>query len=128
MATEQKAFSVGTQLANADLSAKQFYAVKLANASGVAQVALATAAGEGIFGILQNKPVSGAVADVCVLGVTKAVAGAAITSGAQIMTTAAGKVITAATAGSAVIGWALESAGADGEVITICLTAGGDIV
>lgn len=128
MATEQKCFSVGTQLANADLSAKQFYAVKLADASGVAQVALASSAGEGIFGILQNKPTSGLPADVCVLGVTKAVAGAAITSGAQVMTNASGKIITAATAGSAVVGFALETAAGDGSIITICLTAGGDIV
>lgn len=124
MATEQMGFNIGTEVAAADLSAKQFFAMKYTSSG----VNIATAAGEPILGILQNKPVSGAVADVCTLGVCKAVAGAAITKGAKLMTDANGRVITAATTGSTIIGWALEAAGASGDIITIALNPATGVV
>lgn len=118
MATQTPGFRVGTVDAGADLTAKQFHCVKL-NGSG--KFVSGSASGEKIVGILQNKPDSGEVADVMINGVSKAVAGAAIAAGAQIMANASGRVITAATTGSTIIGWALDAASADGEIISIIL-------
>jgi len=124
MATEQKGFSFGTQVAAADLRTKQFYGVKHSSTG----IALCTTSGEPLIGILQNKPNSGEVAEVCMLGVCKAVAGAAITKGAKLMINASGQVITAATAASTIIGWADEAAGAAGDIITIVLNPATGIV
>jgi hypothetical protein len=46
-------------------------------------------------------------------------AGAAITIGARVMSDASGRVITAVGATARVLGWALQTAGAAGEYITI---------
>lgn len=121
MATEQRGFGIGTQLANADLRTAQFLCVKLVNDSGKAEVALNTTSGGKIAGILQNKPNTDEPADVQVVGVSKAVAGAAITAGVNVMSDAAGKVILAATAGSTMVGIALTSAGALNEIIDVLL-------
>lgn len=121
MSTEQRGFGVGTQLANADLRTSQFLCVKMVNASGKAEVALSSTSGGKITGILQNKPNTGEPADVQVVGVSKAVAGAAITAGVNVMSDAAGKVILAATAGSTMVGIALSSAGALNEIIDVLL-------
>jgi len=125
MATQQPAFSIGTLTAAADLSAKQFHAVKITAAQ---QVNLSTVAGEPVIGILQNKPASGAAADIMVIGVTKVKAGAAIAAGASVMAGADGRIITAATAGSEVIGKALEAAANADEIISILLVAHQGIV
>ena len=45
--------------------------------------------------------------------------GAGITVGARVMSNAAGKAITATGATARVLGWALETSGGDGEIITI---------
>ena len=58
--------------AAADLSAKQFYFVKI-DTSG--QAALAATTGEAVIGVLQNKPTQGQAAQVMVQGITKAVVG-----------------------------------------------------
>lgn len=120
MATQQPGFSIGTLTAAADLSAKQFYAVRV---SAAQQVNVPGSAGLAILGILQNKPESGKVADVMVTGVTKVKAGAAISAGARVMADNGGKIITLATSGSVGIGFALEAAGADGDIISIALNA-----
>lgn len=116
MATENSTNEFGHLVAAADLSANQYYAVKV-NSSG--QIALCSVLGEVPTGILQNKPTSGQAAEVRHGGTSKAVAGAAITAGASVMVNASGKVITLATTGSNAIGIALESAGADGDIIEI---------
>lgn len=78
--------------AAADLSAKQFYAVKLTAARAVN---VASTGGEAVYGILQNTPASGEAADVCIFGITKALVGAAgVTAGSACMSEAAtGKVV-----------------------------------
>lgn len=127
-------------LASEDLSAKQFYAVDLANSSGVAKAALVSAAGQRVAGILQNAPVSGAVAIVRPLGcgrVSRCVAGGAITSGASVASTSAGKLkaaraltadasgasATAASTASCAIGILLVTAAADLDVVPVLLSA-----
>lgn len=80
--------------AAADLSAKQFYAVKI-DSNGRAAVA---AAGEFAVGILQNKPASGQAATVAYGGTSKAVAGGNITAGMTVAANADGKLVNAAEA------------------------------
>lgn len=97
-----------TLIAAADLSAKQFYAVKIDN-NGKAVLA---GAGENAVGILQNTPTAGNVAEVMTLGVSKAVYGATVTGGQNLSADANGKLIP--TAGSAAaIAVALESGSAN---------------
>ncbi len=79
--------------AGADLSTKQYYGVKL-NSTG--QAILCTAAGENVYGVLQNKPAAaGRAAEVAVGGTCRAIAGGVIQPGATVKVTAAGKFIDA---------------------------------
>ncbi len=109
--------------AAADLSAKQFFCVKLTAANAVNLAG----AGEAIDGVLQNTPTSGQEATVWGAGsTTKAVAGAAITAAAFVTPDANGKVVTAAS-GDYIIGRAAIAAGADGEVISVYITQPGRV-
>ncbi|HZT90291.1 MAG TPA: capsid cement protein [Stellaceae bacterium] len=118
MATEGPFLADGAQTtAAADLSSNQFYAVKL---TGARQVNLASAGGEDIYGVLQNKPTSGQVADVALYGICKAVAGAAFSAGAQLMTDTSGRLI-AATSTNHRVASALEAATQAGQIVTVFL-------
>jgi len=121
MAVTIPGFKTGICSAAADLSAKQFHAVKITAAFAVN---LTSVAGESTFGVLQNTPTSGQAAEVMHTGVTKVVAGAAISAGADVMAGADGRVITAATAGSKIIGRALEAAVNANEIVSVYLNAG----
>lgn len=68
MATEGSQPLKTTAKAGADLSAKQYYFVKL-NADN--QVIVCAAATDIPCGVLQNNPVSGDAAEICVVGETK---------------------------------------------------------
>ena len=116
MATESPLIHDGSQTtAASDLSANQFYAVKV---TGSRQVNLASSGGEDIYGILQNTPTSGQVADVGISGISKAVAGAAITAGAVVMTDSSGRLITR-TSSNHGVGVALETVTATGQIFTL---------
>lgn len=115
-------YNPGTPLSGPNGSG-QFLAVKL-SASADRTATLANTGGEVIYGILQNTPVLGDVADVCLAGITKAVGGAAITRGAQLMTDTSGRLITA-TSGNQVVGVALESCGAANNLFTAEIFTGG---
>lgn len=75
-------------VAGADLSAKQYYFVKL-NASG--QAVVCSGATDVPIGVLQNKPTSGKVAEVTVIGYTKISSNAALSAGNLIGTSADGQ-------------------------------------
>lgn len=105
--------------ANADLSAKQFFCVKLA---GAFAVDVPSASTDAVVGVLQNKPKSGDAAEVATAGVSKCVAGAAITAGAKVMSDTTGKVIAyVGSAGNTCIGIALEAATQSADVIAVLL-------
>jgi hypothetical protein len=111
-------------VAAADLSAKQFYFVYI---DGNGKAALCATAGMRAFGVLQNKPASGEIANVAYAGVTKVVAGATITADDPIMTTTSGTAdvaVGAASPGNFARGQAIEG-GASGEIITMCLAPTG---
>lgn len=103
--------------ANADLSANQFYAVKLGSNGKLALCG----AGEAAMGILQDKPVADGFGTVMTVGVTKAKAGGTIAAGAMVMSNAAGKMVTA-TGTNAVVGLAM-SAAADGDIFSVLMVA-----
>ncbi len=100
--------------ASADLSASQYLFV-------VATSGQAAVAGAGVVaaGVLQNDPgAAGQPATIMATGVSKVVAGAAVTAGARVMSNASGKAV-AATGTNFVTGMALTAAGAADEVISV---------
>lgn len=122
MAFEQQQTKL-TVPANADLSAKQFYVMKLNNSSGTAQAAVCGAGGESI-GILQNKPAAqGRAAEIAVSGASKVVAGGTVTAGSKVASDSAGKVVNAVS-GDIAVGWALDGTTTAGEFVTIAVCPG----
>lgn len=118
MATEGPLIHDGGQCAAAvDLSSNQFYCVKVTAARAVN---LASAGGEAIYGVLQNKPASGQAADIAIFGITKALAGAAFAAAAYLMTDATGRLVTA-TSTNHRVAQALEAATGAGQVITVAI-------
>lgn len=117
MAYEQAQTKITVQ-ANADLSSYQFRAVKAVNSSGTAQAALC-GTGQQALGILQDKPAAqGRAAQVCVLGVTKAVAGGTVTAGSMVASDSTGRVVNAVS-GDIAIGIALEGTSTAGEIVSV---------
>lgn len=80
-----------TREAGADLSALQFYAVKLNSSSQVVAVSAVT---DIPVGILQNDPAaSGRAAELMVAGVSEVIAGGALTAGAQVCVDNTGRLV-----------------------------------
>jgi hypothetical protein len=118
MATEGPMIHDGSNTeAAVDLSASQYYAVKITAAR---TVNLANAGGEPIYGILQNQPTPGEAADVGIFGVMKAAAGAAFAAGAQLQTDTTGRLITA-TGTNHRVATAIEAATAAGQICTVAV-------
>ena len=104
--------------AAADLSAKQFYFVKLTSAGKVDVCAAVT---DVPIGVLQNKPTAGQAATVMIIGITKLVADAAVDEGNIIGTGADGQAqpVTVGTETTVYIaGQALSQVSNAGEVFT----------
>lgn len=116
MATENTISAISLPAA-ADLSAAQ-YKIVTVNSSGQAALANATST---VVGVLQNKPsAAGRVATIADRGVSKVVAGAAITAGARVTSDASGNAVAASIAGDAVLGIALTGA-ASGDVFPVLI-------
>lgn len=108
-------------IAGADLSAKQFYIVKIDTSTG--KVVLTDSAGEKALGVLQNAPTAGQAALVRVFGVSKVHVGASFSaSGSLVKTTNAGKADVAST-GAFPVGQLLTT-GSDGDKATILVNPG----
>ena len=114
--------------AAADLRTHQYKWVKL-DAAG--NVVLCAAAGERPFGVLQNKPNLGETASVRILGLSKAVASAAIATPNPVSTDAAGltkaatRLVAASGNASNVSGFAQRPAGAINEIMTVLVVPAG---
>ncbi len=89
-----------SMVANEDLSTAQY---KIVNVDGDNGVKLRVAAGAGSLGVLDNKPKSGEHATVVVMGLTRAFAGATVTAGQFVTSTASG-TFTNATSGQYIMG------------------------
>lgn len=100
-------------IAAADLTTKQYYAVKV-DSNGKAALA---GAGENAIGILQDNPNTGEIGNVMVLGESKAIYGGAVTAGQNLAADASGKLVTAG-GSDAVLAVAKESGVAD-EIHTV---------
>lgn len=101
---------------------KQYCFVKVtgANTCGLA----VGAANELPIGVLQNKPQNtGMASTVAIRGVSKAVAGAAVTAGGPVKLDNAGRVVDATLPGDAavVVGIALAAAGAANNIIPVLI-------
>lgn len=119
MAESNLLFTISGLEAAADLSAKQYHLVRLSAANKVNQASQAV--NSGLLGVLQNKPKSGEFATVADDGLSKVVAGAAITAGDLLTTNSSGRAIVVTSLASGqemVFGRALDTAGTDGDVIT----------
>lgn len=121
MATRDSFQVVKGFAASADLSAKQYLFMEL----GSGTIAAANAITDVPVGVLQNKPdAAGQMGEVCMIGFTKMVASAAITAGALIGTTTAGKAV-ALTVGTDttqyILGRALTGASNDGDIIDVVI-------
>ena len=79
---------IGTLKAAADLSAKQYHIVKLASAT---PVNVCSAITDVPIGVLLNKPESGEVAEICIMGVSKIIADGTIAAGNLLGTSADGQ-------------------------------------
>ena len=121
MATEQRIANI-TYQAGADLSTKQYFAVKRHTVRE--QCVLASAVTDEIIGILQNKPESGRAAEVMTLGRSKAQVEATtdIAVGDPLGPHTDGRLIKKSLVGDTVCAIAEEAAtAATGTVITVTL-------
>jgi hypothetical protein len=119
MAIYNDLHSVGsTFVAAADLSAQQFRFMRQTAAFAVNVCAAST---DVPVGVLQNKPLAGEAVDLGLIGTTKVVAGAAIAAGAEVMSDAQGRAITATGAGNSVFGRAVSAATAAGQIIELLI-------
>lgn len=89
-----------------DLSAKQYRAVLIG--SGDHKVICASAAGDAVFGLVQNKPTSGKAARVAFAGLAKGIAGGTVTRGNYLRANATAYLVAGNSA--QVLGTAMESA------------------
>jgi len=112
MASYRKEILTDSRLADADLSAKQFFAVT-PSSTGVAVGNLAGENVTGIMGLLQNKPTSGLEASVGMLGVYPGKLGGTVGLFSTVTCDASGEIVAAAP-GDFIIGVCLE-AGVDGD-------------
>lgn len=112
--------------AGGDLSAKQYYGVTL-NSSGQVAVAGVSDEAEQPIGVLQDKPdTAGHVAQVRLLGITKASIGSGgVTAGDLLATEADGQFVTASGVTTRVVGIALETAAAGTTGTILFCGAGG---
>lgn len=115
MATEGPFLNDGSQTtAAADLSAKQFYLVKV---SGSRQVNVCSNIKDKVYGILQNKPKSGDAAEVIIFGISKVLCNSStgVTAGALFGVNAADGTAVAFTASATntAVGMALETVAAN---------------
>ena len=105
----------------------RYHVVQGSGTSGVSGVGgLATAKTQKLVGIALNETQNAneAVA-VCPRGRCRAVAGGAITAYAQVTSTTSGR-LAACGSGDTILGYALEAAAADGDIIQVFLSAAMD--
>lgn len=100
-------------VAGADLSAKQYLLVRLASTAKTVLVAAAATA--AFIGVLQNDPKSGEAASVVCAGLTKSIAGGAISPGDLVTANSTGQCVATTTANNKVVGKAVTAATTAGD-------------
>lgn len=120
MAYEGAQIKIGNLTAASDLSAKQYYFVKLASAT---TVDVCSAITDKPIGVLQNTPSSGQAAEVALFGITKVVADGTLAAGNLIGTSSDGQADAIAAGTDTTVytmGQAIEAAAA-GNIVTMFL-------
>jgi hypothetical protein len=104
-----------------DLSAKQYYFVKVTAANSV------NVAGDGelAHGVLQDKPASGEMGSVAISGITMIKCGGTISAGGLVSSDASGTAV-ANSGTDYILGVAIEG-GASGEIIPVLLLSAGKL-
>lgn len=108
-----------TMVASGDLSAKQYHVMRAIGAGTTSQGSLSSDA--AIIGVLQNDPKNGDHATIAYSGLSKLVAGAAITANDLLTLNSSGRAITQTGSQQIIIGRAISAAAADGNTITALL-------
>lgn len=122
MAWQVPGFLPGGLVAAEDLSGGQFRLVAIDADNAVA---LVSASGGHAVGVLQNRPAAGEAASVEMLGITKAVAGGALTAGQFFGADDQGRARSVdptpggADAGAWILGSVVEGAGGAGAVASV---------
>jgi len=107
-------------LAGANLSAKQYYCVKLASTAG--EVVAVSASSDVAIGILQNEPADGEPAEVAVLGMCKAmVTPTDVAIGDILGPNSTGLLSDTSTDNGRVVGMAIDASTAAGDIIRVFL-------
>ena len=113
--------------AGAEIADVRFKAVKL---DAYGNAVLASVKGEAFLGIAipttgnaEGKVAKGGIIDVQIKDIGLAVAGAAVEAGKPLTTDANGKLVAAAS-GNFIIGYALDAAKADGDIISVQVAKG----
>lgn len=117
MAFEGPQIRIPGLTASADLSAKQYYLVKM---SGELTVTVCAGVTDKPIGVLQNNPESGEAATVCAIGVTKVSGDADLGYGDSIGTSADGQAAayTVSDTTKYIVGQVLEGNSAAGGLVT----------
>lgn len=95
------------------------YVFMMATAANAANLAT-NATSSTLLGVLQNDPLVGGAMTIAYAGLSKVVAGGALTAGNIITTNSSGRAAAVAS-GQMAAGRVLETAGADGDVVTAML-------
>lgn len=111
-----------SRVAAATFASSQFLAAELNSTEGQAKVC--DNAGDTVLGIIQDNVPSGAASLIRVQGITKWVAGAAISIGDRVGTNSSGKCVAKTANNDKIAGIALQAAAADGDIIAVLLTPG----
>lgn len=106
-------------LAGESLASSQYHVVKMGATAG--EVKLVNSTSNVAIGVLQNNPADGEVAEVVVLGVTKAKAGGTITAGALLGWNTTARLVAVTGDNTGVFAIAPEAA-SSGDICTIILT------
>jgi hypothetical protein len=110
-----------TMKAGEDLSAKQFFFVKVSAKDTVVKCG----AGELAMGVLQDKPASGEWGNVAVSGIVMVSANGSFDAGDFVASDSGGEAVEAATTAH-ILGIAM-AAGADGAIVPILLKSAGKL-
>ena len=124
MAYEGNGITIPGLSASADLSAKQYYFVKL---SGAHTVTVCDGATDVPIGVLQNAPTSGQAAEVMAIGTTKVSSDEALTVGWLIGTSADGQAdrkIWGTDTTQYICGQVITATGAAGGIATAFVSCG----
>ena len=110
----------GSFVSDGDLSSYQYHAVKM---NTTEEIVLASTGNETMLGVLQDAPAAaGRTCEVMLEGISKAVGGAAIDSGASVEVGTGGKFVTLTT--GPIAGIAVTACGADEEQFSLNIVRG----